>query len=193
MWNVVQSKGEGRLLEHWMPYGLVAADNMIFELEWRRLRTLRTEASVQKYNRWVTIGCIAVVILWWPIRLSSSVIIEILPYFASFVLMLLSGEIMTRVTSDTEHVERIFVDGLEGLLTASLTLVGITIMMFVLNWKLALLSLLPIPILVVCAAWFTRRVHGYYGEIRKSVANLNAYLQDALSGIKETIGFNQHA
>ena len=103
-----------------------------------------------------------------------------------------TGEIMTRVTSDTEHVERIFVDGLEGLLTASLTLVGITIMMFFLNWKLALLSLLPIPILIVCAAWFTRRVHGYYAEIRKSVAGLNAYLQDALSGIKETIGFNQH-
>ncbi|MCS6288832.1 MAG: ABC transporter ATP-binding protein [Nitrospira sp.] len=103
-----------------------------------------------------------------------------------------TGEIMTRVTSDTEHVERIFVDGLEGLLTASLTLVGITIMMFVLNWKLALLSLLPIPILIVCAAWFTQRVHGYYAEIRKSVADLSAYLQDALSGIKETIGFNQH-
>ncbi|HNV27137.1 MAG TPA: ABC transporter ATP-binding protein [Nitrospira sp.] len=103
-----------------------------------------------------------------------------------------TGEIMTRVTSDTEHVERIFVDGLEGLLTASLTLVGITIMMFFLNWKLALLSLLPIPILIVCAAWFTKRVHKYYAEIRKSVADLNAYLQDALSGIKETIGFNQH-
>ena len=99
---------------------------------------------------------------------------------------------MTRVTSDTEHVERIFVDGLEGLLTASLTLIGITIMLFVLNWKLALLSLLPIPILAVCAGWFTRRVHGYYAQMRKSVAELNAYLQDALSGIKETIGFNQH-
>ncbi len=103
-----------------------------------------------------------------------------------------TGEIMTRVTSDTEHVERIFVDGLEGLLTASLTLIGIMIMLFVLNWKLALLSLLPIPILAVCAAWFTRRVHGYYAQMRKSVAELNAYLQDALSGIKETIGFNQH-
>ncbi|HQR15529.1 MAG TPA: ABC transporter ATP-binding protein, partial [Nitrospira sp.] len=103
-----------------------------------------------------------------------------------------TGEIMTRVTSDTEHVERIFVDGLEGLLTASLTLTGITIMMFSLNWKLALLSLVPIPILIVCAAWFTKRVHKYYAEIRRSVADLNAYLQDALSGIKETIGFNQH-
>ncbi|MFO0769590.1 MAG: ABC transporter ATP-binding protein [Nitrospiraceae bacterium] len=103
-----------------------------------------------------------------------------------------TGEIMTRVTSDTEHVERIFVDGLEGLLTASLTLVGITVMLFTLNWKLALLSLVPIPILIVSAVWFTRRVHGYYYNTRKSVAELNAYLQDALSGIKETIGFSQH-
>ncbi len=103
-----------------------------------------------------------------------------------------TGEIMTRVTSDTEHVERIFVDGLEGLLTASLTLVGITITLFVLNWKLALLSMLPIPLLIVSASWFTKRVHEYYHEIRKSGASLNAYLQDALSGIKETIGFNQH-
>lgn len=103
-----------------------------------------------------------------------------------------TGEIMSRVTSDTEHVERIFVDGLEGLLTATLTLAGITVTLFVLNWKLALLSMLPIPILIVSASWFTRRVHGYYHEIRKSGASLNAYLQDALSGIKETIGFGQH-
>jgi len=103
-----------------------------------------------------------------------------------------TGEIMTRVTSDTEHVERIFVDGLEGLLTASLTLAGITITLFLLNWKLALLSMLPIPLLIVSASWFTKRVHGYYHDIRKNGASLNAYLQDALSGIKETIGFNQH-
>ncbi|HJR78168.1 MAG TPA: ABC transporter ATP-binding protein [Nitrospiraceae bacterium] len=103
-----------------------------------------------------------------------------------------TGEIMSRVTSDTEHVERIFVDGLEGLLTASLTLAGITVMLFALNWKLALLSMVPIPILVVSASWFTRRVHGYYHDIRKTGAGLNAYLQDALSGIKETIGFGQH-
>jgi ABC-type multidrug transport system fused ATPase/permease subunit len=103
-----------------------------------------------------------------------------------------TGEIMSRVTSDTEHVERIFVDGLEGLLTALLTLAGITVMLFLLNWKLALLSMVPIPVLIVSASWFTRRVHGYYHDIRRSGASLNAYLQDALSGIKETIGFGQH-
>jgi ABC-type multidrug transport system fused ATPase/permease subunit len=79
----------------------------------------------------------------------------------------------------------------EGLLTASLTLIAITILLFTLNWKLALLSLIPIPLLIVSALVFTKRVHRYYHDIRRSAAELNAYLQDALSGIRETIGFNR--
>jgi ABC-type multidrug transport system fused ATPase/permease subunit len=102
-----------------------------------------------------------------------------------------TGEIMSRVSGDTEHVERIFIDGLEGLLTASLTLIGITVILFWVNWKLALLALLPIPLLVVSASIFTRRVHHYYHLIRRGAAELNAYLQDALSGIRETMGFNR--
>ena len=102
-----------------------------------------------------------------------------------------TGEIMSRVTNDTEHVERIFIDGLEGALTASLTLMGITVMLFILNWRLAALSMLPIPVLMVSASWFTRRVHGYYHEIRKGSADLSGYLQDALSGIRETMGFGR--
>ncbi len=104
-----------------------------------------------------------------------------------------TGEIMSRVTNDTEHLERIFIDGLEGVLTASLTLIGITAMLFSLNWRLAALALLPIPALVLSAGWFTKTVHGYYHQIRKHSAELSGYLQDALSGIRETMGFNRHA
>lgn len=104
-----------------------------------------------------------------------------------------TGEIMSRVTNDTEHVERIFIDGLEGALTATLTLAGITIMLFALNWKLAALSLLPIPILMLSASRFTRTVHGYYHEIRRGSGEINGYLQDALSGIRETMGFGRKA
>jgi len=102
-----------------------------------------------------------------------------------------TGEIMSRVTNDTEHVERIFIDGLEGMLTALLTLIGITGLLFMLNWKLAALSLLPIPVLALSASWFTSKVHGYYRETRQSAAELNGYLQDALSGIRETMGFGR--
>lgn len=104
-----------------------------------------------------------------------------------------TGEIMSRVTNDTEHVERIFIDGLEGALTASLTLIGITSMLFLLNWKLALLSLLPIPLLMVSASWFTKTVHGYYHHIRKGSGELSSYLQDSLSGIRETMGFSKQS
>ena len=102
-----------------------------------------------------------------------------------------TGEIMSRVTNDTEHVERIFIDGLEGMMTASLTLIGITGLLFMLNWKLAALALLPIPILALSASWFTSKVHGYYRETRQSAAEMSGYLQDALSGIRETMGFGR--
>ncbi len=102
-----------------------------------------------------------------------------------------TGEIMSRVLNDTEHMQRIFVDGLEEIITAGLTLTGIMIMLFTLNWKLALLALVPIPLLVVGAALFTKRVHEHYRAIRKGAAELNALLQDMLAGIRETMGFNR--
>ena len=104
-----------------------------------------------------------------------------------------TGEIMSRVLNDTEHMQRIFVDGLEQTITAGLTLIGIMTVLFWLNWKLALLALLPIPLLVFGAAGFTKRVHGHYQAIRKGAAELNALLQDALAGIRETMGFNQQS
>lgn len=104
-----------------------------------------------------------------------------------------TGEIMSRVLNDTEHMQRIFVDGLEGVITAGLTLLGIMGVLFWLNWKLALLALLPIPLLIVGAMGFTKRVHAHYREIRKGSAELNALLQDSLAGIRETMGFNRQA
>ena len=104
-----------------------------------------------------------------------------------------TGEIMSRVSNDVENIERIFIDGLEALLMASLTLIGISIILFALNWKLAILALFPIPVLVLVAVRYTRTIHRFYHEIRRSIAALNAYLQDALSGIRETMSFNRHA
>ena len=102
-----------------------------------------------------------------------------------------TGEIMSRVLNDTEHMQRIFVDGLEEIITAGLTLIGIMAVLFWLNWKLALLALVPIPLLVLGAIAFTKRIHKYYRKIRKGSAELNALLQDTLAGIRETMGFNR--
>jgi ABC-type multidrug transport system fused ATPase/permease subunit len=102
-----------------------------------------------------------------------------------------TGEILSRVLNDTEHMQRIFVDGLEEVVTAGLTLVGVMAVLFWLSWKLALLALLPIPILAIGALLFTKRIHGHYRQIRKDEAELTALLQDCLAGIRETMGFNR--
>jgi len=104
-----------------------------------------------------------------------------------------TGEIMSRVLNDTEHMQRIFVDGFEEIITAALTLVGIMAVLFWLNWKLALLALLPIPLLILGAIAFTKRIHKHYRKIRKGSAELNAFLQDSLAGIRETMGYNRQA
>ena len=74
------------------------------------------------------------------------------------------------MTSDTEHVEHIFMDGLQRMVRGVTNTGSIEITLFLLNWKLALLSMLPIPLSMVSASWFTKRVHGYYHDIRRNKA-----------------------
>ncbi|MFQ5779596.1 MAG: ABC transporter ATP-binding protein [Nitrospiria bacterium] len=102
-----------------------------------------------------------------------------------------TGEIMSRINNDVENMERIFIDGIEHLVVAALTLLGITIVLFAIQWKLMLVAMLPLPILAYSAVRFTRRIHVSYKGIRQRLADLNALLQDALSGIRETMIFNR--
>jgi ATP-binding cassette, subfamily B, bacterial len=104
-----------------------------------------------------------------------------------------TGEIMSRVVNDVNNLERIFIDGVEALVMAGMTLLGIMTVLFFLNWKLALIALIPIPFLTLGATIFTTRVHKLYHVIRQQAAQLNALLQDSISGIRETMSFNREA
>lgn len=103
-----------------------------------------------------------------------------------------TGEIMSRINNDIETMERIFIDGLEHFIIAFLTLFGVIALLFVLEWRLALVALLPIPILMASSLIFSRSIHHAYRRIRQKMADFNGYLQDALSGIRETMVFNRH-
>jgi ATP-binding cassette subfamily B protein/subfamily B ATP-binding cassette protein MsbA len=104
-----------------------------------------------------------------------------------------TGELVSRVTSDTNNLERILIDGVESLVMAGLTLIGITAVLFAMHWRLALLAFIPIPFLIFGASGFTRRIHGLYRIIRRESGQLNAVLQDQLSGIREVLAFNREA
>ena len=102
-----------------------------------------------------------------------------------------TGELMSRINDDVNYVERIFIDGVEQVVTAILTLTGITIILFYLHWKLALMALLPIPLLIWGACIYTKKAHNLYHTVRESAAKMNSRLQDSISGIREIFAFNR--
>ena len=104
-----------------------------------------------------------------------------------------TGELMSRVNDDVNYVERIFIDGVEKVVTAILTLTGITIILFYLHWKLALVALLPIPLLIWGASIYTKKAHSLYHKVRESAAKMNSRLQDSISGIREIFAFNRQS
>ena len=102
-----------------------------------------------------------------------------------------TGQIMSRVNDDVTYVERIFIDGVEQIVTAALTLIGIMIILLNLHWKLAVAALVPIPFLVIGAWKYTMKAHNLYHQVRERAAKMNGTLQDGISGIKETLAFNR--
>ena len=102
-----------------------------------------------------------------------------------------TGELMSRANDDVNYVERIFIDGVEQVVTATLTLIGISVILFYMHWKLALAALVPIPFLVYGAWIYTEKAHSQYHVVRKRAASMNSKLQDSISGIRETLSFNR--
>lgn len=104
-----------------------------------------------------------------------------------------TGEIQSRINDDVTSVERVFIDGVEQFTVASLMLVGVTTCLLLLNWRLALLAMAPIPFLVVGAVIYTKSVHQFYRVIRQKLAQMNAFVQDRISGIRLVKAFTKEA
>ena len=105
-----------------------------------------------------------------------------------------TGEIMSRVTSDSDQVEHLMVHAVDSLLTAVLTLAGIAVFMFVTNARLASLAIIPIPLIVVQVVFFTPRFREIFRNTRQVFADLNTFLQERVSGVRivKSFGTEKH-
>jgi ATP-binding cassette subfamily B protein/subfamily B ATP-binding cassette protein MsbA len=102
-----------------------------------------------------------------------------------------TGELMSRVVNDVNNLESLFIDGIEAGVIACFTLAGVLTVLLILSWKLALIALLPIPLLVGGGVFFTTKGQPYFRRIHEQSARLNALIQDHFSGIREMMSFNQ--
>ncbi len=101
-----------------------------------------------------------------------------------------TGEVMSRVASDSEAVEDMIVHGADTVVTSALLLAGMLVYMFVfLNPRLALLTLVPVPLIMLTIYYFSRKFKDLFGTFRQKVADLNAFLQERISGIRVVKSF----
>lgn len=103
------------------------------------------------------------------------------------------GRLMTRVTSDVDAINDLFTSGVVSVFGDVLSLVGITVVLFSLDWRLALLTLCVLPLIVVVTQWFRRHVRESYRHVRTWVARLNAFLQENLTGMSTVQVFRREA
>jgi ATP-binding cassette subfamily B protein len=102
-----------------------------------------------------------------------------------------TGTLLSRLTSDTSMLNFVFVDVGAYMVPSVLQLVGICVMFFVLNWKLALVVLVPTPVVVALTLWFTRRLRGLYHRLWQRRAKMSARATDTISGIRVVKAFSQ--
>src|SRR5881397_3797307 len=100
-----------------------------------------------------------------------------------------TGDLMTRVIEDVNSVERVLIDGIEQGVVAILQVVIVMAVMFYLNVKLALLALVPFPLLVAGALTYTLTAHLRYRSQRRAASSMNALLHDNLAGVRQIKSF----
>jgi ABC-type multidrug transport system fused ATPase/permease subunit len=104
-----------------------------------------------------------------------------------------TGELMSRVTNDVEALENFVTHGVTLTTVDMLRLLGASAILLALEWKLALVVLAPVPIIVLILRNFNRHVRPIYRQARDRLGDINARLQDNLSGIRVTQAFVQEA
>jgi len=95
-----------------------------------------------------------------------------------------TGEMMSVLSNDVNRLEKFLNDGLNSSSRLVIMVVGIAAYLFYINWQLALVALLPVPLIAVFTKRFIETIQPKYASVRSSVGALNSRLENNLSGIQ---------
>ncbi len=101
------------------------------------------------------------------------------------------GNLVTRLVSDIEAISEVFSSGLIDILGDLLMLIVVISLMFFTNWHLALLTLIPIPLLLVATKIFAKAMRRAFQQERLQVTRLNTFVQEHITGMSIVQLFNR--
>ncbi len=105
-----------------------------------------------------------------------------------------AGVIMTRMTSDIENLQQLLQDGLSQFATQALTMVVITVVLFLTNVRLALITVLMVlPVLTAASLWFRVASERGYQRVRDGIAHVLTDLSESLQGVRIVAAFNRQS
>jgi ABC-type multidrug transport system fused ATPase/permease subunit len=101
------------------------------------------------------------------------------------------GVLISRMTNDVEALDTLVTDGVITLVSSTLTLVGVVVILLLLDAPLALVTFATFPLLAIGSLVFRIASAGAYRRTREKIANITAYLQETLSGVRVVRSFAQ--
>jgi len=102
-----------------------------------------------------------------------------------------TGQLMSRMVNDSDLLETLIAHAIPDVLVNVLTLIGVTVMLASMSWRLALLSMIPVPLIVIAMRGFSKYVRPAFRARQAELGELNAALNDNLSGIREIKAFTR--
>jgi ATP-binding cassette subfamily B protein len=103
------------------------------------------------------------------------------------------GQLMSNVVNDTDLFEQLIAHALPDVIVNVITFIAVTVVLVSLNWKLTLLSTIPIPLVILSLRIYAKYVRPAFRRRQKELGDLNATLNDNLSGIREIKAFTRES
>ncbi len=102
-----------------------------------------------------------------------------------------TGQLMSRMINDSDRFESLIAHAIPSILVNVLTLIGVSIILIGMSWELMLLTMIPMPLIFLAMRIFAKKVRPAFRERQRELAELNATLNDNLSGIREIKAFTR--
>ena len=102
-----------------------------------------------------------------------------------------TGAVISRITNDVEALDQLVTDGVTSLVQNSLLLVGTAVVLFLLDWRLALATLVVLPLMALATAWFRVRSNRAYRRVRERLGLVTATLAEDIAGMRVVQSFTR--
>jgi ATP-binding cassette subfamily B protein len=102
-----------------------------------------------------------------------------------------TGAIVSRITNDVDALDQLVTDGLSSLVQNTLLLAGTAVVLFVLDWRLALATLTVLPLMAAATIWFRARSNRAYRHVRERLGLVTATLAEDISGMRVVQSFTR--